>query len=585
MCSECKEEYENPLSRCYHSETIVCYKCGMQLSLIDKNGDRVTKRNEIEQFVNALEKGSIVALKGIGGYHLICDSTNKKSIEKLRKLKRRVKKPFAIMVKNLEYAEKIATINKAERELLDSNYKPIVLLYKKESYNLLDLIAPDINQVGIMLAYTPLHHLILEKFSKPIVVTSANTMGESIAKNREEILLLSNMWDFCLDNDRDIENYCDDSVAFVENENIYMLRNARGYAPKYFDVKNSRNIKALALGANQKSTIAILNQNKIVISPYLGELNSLGSLERYKENIERFESLYNCQNKLLVHDKHPKYESTKYAYELHKKEKSDLLGVQYHYAHALASMGLNDLENEVLAVSFDGLGYGDDGKLWGGEFFLCDINKYERVAYIQEFKLLGADKAIKEPRRVAFGILIDMYGKDVLKLKNSVTNAFTTIELQTLYTAHQKNINSPLTTSMGRVFDAVASMLDIVQVSSYEGESGLYLESYYDTNIQEHYEYRIQGKSIVLHTMFEAILEEKDASVAVSKFFNTAVEIIANMKKSFQRPIVVSGGVFQNRVLVRLLKDKIPDIYLPQEFVSNDGAIAYGQAIAASSSS
>jgi hydrogenase maturation protein HypF len=297
---------------------------------------------------------------------------------------------------------------------------------------------------------------------------------------------------------------------------------------------------------------------------------------------------------VVVCDKHPRYESTKYAKELKaKNEKIELIQVQHHYAHILATMGLNNITSKVLGVSFDGTGYGDEevnseareaalgyGNLWGGEFFICDNNSYERVGSFKEFKLLGGEKAIKEPRRVALSFLYHLYGKGVFELKNAVTDSFAKQELKTLYIAWQKGLNSPLTSSCGRLFDCVASLLDVIQVCSYEGESGLLLEALYDENIQEYYDFSIDSGVIDFSKIIKEILKESEKNIAVSKFFNTLVEIICEMGKKYNLPIVLGGGVFQNRVLLRLIMNKIQNVIVPKDFVSNDSAIAYGQAVA-----
>ncbi|MCD4667862.1 MAG: carbamoyltransferase HypF [Sulfurimonas sp.] len=579
MCNKCQKEYENPSDRRYHAQPIGCFECGPKLSLFDSNSNILACGNEVDKVAELLACGNILAIKGIGGYHLVCDATNDKAVKLLRDRKQRVSKPFAVMVKDIDDAKNIATIGIVEEELLNSNKRPIVLL-KKNDNSLSDFIAPNINQVGVFLAYTPLHHLILEKFKNPIVATSANISGEPLCTTKEEIMKLSHIWDYCLDNDRDIINSCDDSVVFVENDKTFMLRNARGYAPTYFKLDKKTDKKILCLGANQKSTVAIVIEDKVILSPYIGDLVTLSSVEHFKSHIETLKRIYNFEPDIVVCDKHPNYESTKYAKELKVQNKNiELIQVQHHYAHILATMGINNIKSKVLGVSFDGTGYGDDGNLWGGEFFICDTNSYERVGHFKEFRLLGAEKAIKEPRRVALSFLFEIYGEEVLKLKNNVTDSFSEQELNTLYIAWKKELNSPLSSSAGRLFDCVSSLLNVIQVCSYEGESGLLLESLYDVNVKNYYEFDIENGIIDFSKIVTQILNEKENKIAVSKFFNTLVEIIYGMWKIYNLPIVLSGGVFQNRVLLRLIMKRIPYAILAKDFVSNDSAIAYGQAV------
>ncbi|MEA1891967.1 MAG: carbamoyltransferase HypF, partial [Campylobacterota bacterium] len=341
-------------------------------------------------------------------------------------------------------------------------------------------------------------------------------------------------------------------------------------------------------------TVAIVVDDKVILSPYIGDLDSLSSLKHYHLHVEMLKRVYQFEPDIVVCDKHPNYESTKYAKELvyprapslatqftlSKNPNLKLIQVQHHYAHILATMGVNNISTKVLGVAFDGTGYGLGGNLWGGEFFVCDLNSYERVGHFKEFRLLGGEKAIKEPRRVALSFLFELYGDEVLEMKNSVISSFTCRELQTLHVAWKKELNSPLSSSCGRLFDAVVSLLDIRQVCSYEGESGLMLEGFYDEEITTNYEFSIDDGVIDFSLIVKQILKEDDKKIAVSKFFNTLVEIIYKMSKLYNLPVVLGGGVFQNRVLLRLIMKKIPDVVLPKDFVSNDSAIAYGQALA-----
>jgi len=584
MCKKCEGEYKDPKDRRYHAQPIGCFECGPQLILLGSNAAKIESKNLVEKVAALLKNGSIVALKGVGGYQLICDANNTNTLKLLRQRKHRPIKPLAVMVKNIDSIKEMANVMLKEEELLVSNKRAIVLLKTKENDSISDLVAPSINQVGFFLPPSPLHHLLLEEFDGPLVVTSANLSGEPISVSSTEIMKLSGIWDYCLDHDREILNSCDDSVVFVENSRTFILRSARGYSPSYLKLPTKTTQKILCLGANQKSSVGICVENTFIGSPYIGDLDSLSSVEHFKSHIESLKRIYDFEPEIIVCDKHPNYESTKYAFLLKEQNPNiEVIQVQHHYAHILATMGKNAIESKVLGVSFDGTGYGTGGSLWGGEFFLCDNKSYERVGHVKEFKLLGSEKAIKEPRRVALSFLFDLYTEDVLELTNAVTAAFSDKELKTLYLLWKKGLNSPLTSSFGRVFDGVASLLDIIQVSSYEGESGLLMETLYDEKVKEFFPFSIKNGVIDFHQVFEQLLREEEKIVALSKFFNTIVEIIYEMGMKYKLPIVLSGGVFQNRVLLRLIMQKLPDVILPEEFVSNDGAIAYGQAIAVNS--
>lgn len=582
MCKNCFSEYANPKDRRYHAQSIGCHECGPKLFLFDNRGRLLESKNILDRVAKFISEGKIIAIKGVGGYHLVCDATNDKALKLLRERKKRPSKPFGVMVKDIAAAKELSYINQKEQELLSSNRRPIVLLPKREGSAISPLVSLQINQIGIFLAYTPLHHLILQRVKRPLVATSANISNEPLCKNHDEIIKLKSVWDYSLEHDRDIVNGCDDSVAFVEDEKIFMLREARGYAPAYLKLPQTTTKKILSLGANQKSTVALTIEDSVILSPYIGDLGTVSSMKRFTSQIETLKRIYNFAPEIVVCDKHPNYESTKYAKELKaQNDEIKLVQVQHHYAHILATMGVNGITSKVLGVSFDGTGYGDDGNLWGGEFFVCDLKEYERVGHFKYFKLLGGEKAIKEPRRIALGFLFELYGEGVFEFNNPTISSFDSKELKTLFSMWQKGLNAPLSSSCGRLFDAVASLLGVVQVCSYEGESGLLLESLYDENITAFYEFCIEAHEIDFSVIVQQILDEKDIRTAVSKFFNTIVEIIYGMHKKYPLPLVLGGGVFQNRVLLRLIMRKIPDVVLPDSFLSNDSAIAYGQAVKA----
>ncbi len=436
-------------------------------------------------------------------------------------------------------------------------------------------IAPNLSRIGLFLPYTPLHLLILNKLNRPLVATSANVTDEPICTNLEDLEKLQGVYDYVLEHNRDIVNGCDDSVVMVVSEQEVILRRARGYAPVSIKLPFTQKHHVLAMGANQKNTIAIGFDNQAILSPHIGDLDSIGSVEYYEKNIKTLERMYDFKADVIVHDKHPKYESTKYAKRCCGN--STLHEVQHHYAHILGVMAEKQIKGKVFGVAFDGTGYGDDGNLWGGEFMVCDYEGYERVAYLNYFKLLGGAKAIKEPRRVALSILFDLYGKKVLTLKNSTTKSFSEVELRTYFTAWQKGLNAPLSSSVGRLFDAVASLLGVCQVMSFEGESGMLLEELYDVSVSGHYSFEYKDGKINFLPMIEALLAEDNTSVAVSKFFHTLVEMIAVVYAPYDLPLVLSGGVFQNRVLLALLLEKFPEAIISNAIPPNDGGIALGQ--------
>jgi len=582
MCDTCRSEYTNPMDRRYHAQPIGCWECGPKLSLWAK-GEKVEvkSRGEVERAAQLLLQGKIVAVKGVGGYHLMCDATNKEAIARLRERKHRPAKPLAVMVRDIDAAEVFSDISEAERKLLLSRERPIVLCRAK-AQSLPAVIAPHLSHVGIFLPYTPLHLLLLEAVERPLVATSANITDEPICTDRASLGKLDGVYDYLLDHDREILNGVDDSVVMVVEGRQIMLRRARGYAPVSIQLPFKLTKSVLALGANQKSTIAIGFGDQVILSPHIGDLDSIDSVEYYKKNITTLERIYDFKPQVIVHDSHPNYESTKVAQQFKSQmPKAVIQDVQHHYAHILSVMAEKKMKGKVFGVAFDGTGLGDDGKLWGGEFMLCDYRAYTRIAHVDYFKLLGGDKAIKEPRRVALSLLFDLYGEEALQMKIPSTQAFTQSELRSYFVAWKKGLNAPESSSVGRVFDAVASLLGISQVMHFEGESGMLLEEQYCEKIKGHYPFGYEDGIVNILPMIQALLGESKPEVAATRFFHTLVEIIATVYDPYQDfPLVVSGGVFQNRILLSLLFARFPEMLVSSLCPPNDGGIALGQSVA-----
>ncbi|TNF45472.1 MAG: carbamoyltransferase HypF, partial [Epsilonproteobacteria bacterium] len=577
MCKACEEEYSDPLDRRYHAQPIGCYDCGPTLRLYRGNELLTVSRDKIiETSVKLIEEGNILAIKGVGGYHLVCDATNDSAVLRLRERKKRPSKPYAVMVSDITSARSLAYISEQEETLLTSYERPIVLLDSKKDVVISEHVAPNLSRIGLFLPYTPVHLLLLRKLQRPLVATSANVTDEPICTSLASLKKLEGIYDYVLDHNRDIINGCDDSVLMVVEDQQVMLRRARGYAPAAIQLPMPLEKNVLALGANQKSTIAIGFDNEAILSPHIGDLNTIDSVEYFEKNIQILERIYDFKPELVMHDSHPNYESTKYAL----KHFSETESVQHHYAHILGVMAEKKMTGKVLGIAFDGTGYGDDGTLWGGEFLICDLNGYERVAHIESFKLLGGAKAIKEPKRVALSLLFDLYGREALSLNSPSIQAFSPSELNTYYVAWEKGLNAPLSSSVGRLFDAVASLNGICQVMSFEGESGMLLEELYDKSVIEYYAYTYSEGSIDIKPMIQEILQESDKRVAVSKFFNTLVEIIKQAHTQYDLPLVLSGGVFQNRVLMGLVLKAIPTAIISNDIPPNDGGIALGQIMA-----
>ena len=598
MCFDCKNEYENPLDRRYHAEPISCKVCGPKTRFYKTYNKKLLAKYEdaIKLCAKSIKRGGIVAVKGLGGFHIMCSATSPKSVKVLRDRKRRPTKPLAVMFKSMEDIEKIALLSDKERELITSKEKPIVIVKKKEPHKyrkrelpITSFVAPMIDRIGVFLPYTPLHHMLFDLIECPIVATSANLSEEPIIRTKEELCeKLGFVVDYLLDFDRDIVNACDDSVVQAVGNKRVTIRLARGYAPKYIKLPKKVDKKLLCVGANQKGTITLVQDDMMVISPYIGDLNSIVSMEYFERTVETFKRFYDFEPDIVICDKHPNYETTKWAKNLVEKNPSiKLEQVQHHYAHILACLAEHNIKEKVLGFSWDGTGYGDDGSIWGGEVFICDEKEYKRVFHFKPIKLLGGEKAIKEPKRVGLAMLFEKYGLDDIKsLKLPLLKNFSEIELKN-YHSLWKN-GSLKTSSVGRVFDGVASLCDILQVSNYEGESGLILESFYDKNIKDSFDYTIKDDEIDLLSFLDEIVEimgrniniNEKKSIVSSMFINTLEAVISDIVNRFNLPIVLSGGVFQNRTLLEKTVKNLQDkrVYFQEETPINDGGISLGQA-------
>lgn len=577
----CEEEYTNPLNRRYHAQPISCNNCGPELSLFwGEQKVNIAQKDIVQKVASLIEEGNILALKGIGGFHIVCDATNDEAVKKLREFKHRPTKPFAVMCRDMEQIKNFACVNEKEEELLTSKEAPIVILKKLTCQSNLhvkisSLLAPNIDAIGCILPYTALHHLLFVHVQNPIVATSANLGDEPIIISVEDIFKKLPFVDFTLDFDREIINGVDDSLVQVVAGKTQILRLSRGFCPKVIKLPLKSEKKILAVGANAKNSIAFVMDDKIIISPYIGDLDSMEAFGFFERTIETFKRFYDFEPDVIVHDRHPDYETTKWA----KKQNKKLLEVQHHLAHSYACKAEFGLRGEYLGFSFDGTGYGDEGTLWGGEIFVGDVRKYS----FKQIKLLGADKAIKEPRRVALSMLFDELSlEEVLELELDVVNSFSKDEIKILHQSYLKNLNAPKSSSVGRLFDAIASFSGIAQRVSYEGESGLLCESYYDKGIKKCFDYKIENCVIdikIAEYMLKSIMDKKKLN---SMFINTLIKIIVDISKRENLEVILSGGVFQNKTLLEFtcqeLKEEKIKYYHQQETAINDGGIALGQA-------
>jgi hydrogenase maturation protein HypF len=597
MCISCEGEYRNPLDRRFHAQPNACKDCGPNIWITDSNNNIVKlgdSNTDIIKFaVSKLKEGKIFVIKGLTGFHLCCDAGNETSIKHLRQRKIRPDKPFAIMVKDLGTAKKLCHINSKEEELLTGIKKPIVLLKQRKEYQLSKAIAPNQNTLGVMLPYTPLHELIFKENVDALIMTSANINGLPLEyENNSALKNLSSIGDYFLFHNRDIYIPVDDSVVKVINDEERIVRRARGYAPEPIKYESIENI--LACGPNMKNTFSIGKDNFIFLSQHNGDLENLETIEHYKRNIEHFKNIFSFVPKYLAYDLHPQYSSTQYAgdYNLRK------IGIQHHHAHITSCMAENKINHKIIGVSFDGTGYGTDGKIWGGEFLLCDLLNFERLGHLDHVKMPGGEMAIKEPWRMAVSYITKAFSnltdiKSTLNLEDTIKKIYGEDGL-VLIKIINKDINSPETSSMGRFFDAVSSIIGIRNIITYEGQASIELEAAIKGDINERYSYEIienKGSFIIeTYKLILQLIEDRLAGVPKStmssKFHNSVIQFTHELccvlkNKTGVNEVALSGGVFQNSYLLgRLIKILEADnfiVYTHKTIPSNDGGIALGQ--------
>jgi hydrogenase maturation protein HypF len=597
MCDKCREEYKNPADRRFHAQPTACPECGPQLFLWDGNGNVISeKQTALKKTIDLIRNGKIIALKGLGGFQLIVDGTKGEAVNELRKRKHREEKPFALMFPSIESIKEVCEVSETEERVLCSTESPIVLLKKVSRIqhpvtNISEFVAPNNPYLGAMLPYTPLHHLLMKELGVPIVATSANLSEEPICIDEQEALeRLGGIADYYLVHNRPIIRHVDDSIVRVIMNRELVMRRARGYAPlpiivteKYSSLEEKT---VLAVGGHLKNTVALKKGNNIFISQHIGDLSTEESNKTFKKVINDFKLLYNAEPDEIISDLHPEYISTKYAKRLSEK----IVQVQHHYAHVAACRFENQVEGEALGVSWDGTGYGLDGTVWGGEFFLSDDSSYKHFAQFRKFVLPGGEKAIKEPRRSLTGILFEIAGVSfVNEFSDLIENKFTSTEIDILLNMLSKKINSPITSSAGRLFDAVSSLLGICDRTNYEGQAAMMLEfaadlkeiGSYPFDIKESDKLIIDWQPIII-SVINDLRNDFKSSIISAKFHNTLAEIIFSVaKKSGMRKVILSGGCFQNALLtertISLLQGNNYKVYWHQRIPPNDGGIALGQ--------
>jgi hydrogenase maturation protein HypF len=637
MCRECQSEYEDPLNRRFHAQPNACPACGPQVYLLDKAGDitipfqtenriavqpmadksavgainRPLRRAGEETIIAAaqqLAKGTILAIKGLGGYHLACDALNVEAVQRLRQRKHREAKPFALMAPDLETARKLCRISDAESALLESHRRPIVLFSKHLDCTVAPDVAPAYDTLGIMLPYTPLHHVLLQAFAdakKPdqpavLVMTSGNLCDEPIAYKDEDALeRLASIVDDTLAHNRDIHMRCDDTVMRIIAGGEQLFRRSRGYAPEPIMMSFDFPAPLLACGGHLKNTFCLGKGRQAFISQHIGDLENLETLTSFREGIEHFQRLFDIQPEAVAYDLHPEYLATKYALDTNIPKK---IGVQHHHAHIASVLAEYGLKEPVIGIAADGTGYGTDGAVWGCEIMKADLLGFDRLAHLEYMPLAGGEQAVHQPWRMAAAYLAHTYGDDFSEVDIPFVQQLDFAKWRVLAQMIAQHLNCPPTSSLGRLFDAVAALIGLRSEVLYEGQAAIELEMIarkYEGSIYREqadiYPYTISMRDQMPATldvvpMFRAIVHDLQHGISTSqiasRFHNTIAELLATAcfnarEQTGLHVVALSGGVFQNKLLLERLMQRLKEmafqVYINRRVPPNDGGISLGQ--------
>ncbi len=619
LCPDCRREYEDPLDRRFHAQPVACPVCGPQVELWDGAwscaGDKA-----ILEAARAVREGCILAMKGLGGFLLIADARNEEAVQRLRERKHREEKPFALLYPSLELVRKHCFVSPLEERVLTSPQSPIVLLRRRDTLEVCKAVAPGNPYLGVMLPYTPLHKLLMQELDFPVVATSGNRSDEPICIDENEALeRLSGIADLFLVHNRPIVRHCDDSVVRVVLGQELVLRRARGYAPLPVRLPKSDSPSILAVGAHLKNTIALSVRQQVFVSQHIGDLDTPEACAAFERVIADFLRLYEARPSLIAHDMHPDYFSTQWARKVadghvgtsltdalagQGQSRPLRVAVQHHHAHLASCLAENEVEGPVLGVTWDGTGYGLDGTVWGGEFLWGDALSFERVAHLRTFRLPGGEAAVREPRRTALGMLWEHFGPQALDWDDlAPVAAFTPTERHLLQQMLERGVNSPITSSAGRLFDAVAALVGLQQENRFEAQAAMMLEYAVDETVEEAYPLPItqyptpdlkrqtsnrKSESLVLDwsPLLEALLADlrRDVSVGImaARFHNALVEaIVAVARRLGVERVALTGGCFQNRILLERAYRRLSNagfrVYVHQRIPPNDGGVALGQ--------
>ena len=599
MCPDCLDEYENPLDRRFHAQPNACWKCGPQVELWDADGHRLEVEDPIATAALWLNEGAIVAVKGLGGFHLAVNATNAEAVDHLRARKRRVEKPFAVMVPDVDAARRFCEIDQLSFRALTSPQRPIVLLPRKRPSEIAESVAPRNRFLGLFLPYTPIQYLLFDagEFSA-LVMTSANLSEEPIAiDNREAVARLHGIADFSLVHNRDILIRKDDSVVRASGGKLRQMRRSRGYVPMpIFLHKELPNI--LAVGGELKNSICFTRAKNAFLSQHVGDLENLESYGFFEETVRHMRRILELEPETLACDLHPNYFSTRWA----EKQSLPLVKVQHHHAHIASCMAENHLDQRVIGFALDGTGYGPDGNIWGGEVLLADYAGFERAARLEYVALPGGEAAIREPWRIAAGYLWQHFGADFLREPLPFLREIESQKVELVMQMLERRVNSPLTSGCGRLFDAVAALLGIRSAVNYEGQAAIELEMMMNgapDNSSYPFSTREENGSTILQTrpLFEAIIADLRTSVPVPvisrRFHNGLIDALVSIARGLRdttglRQVCLSGGCFQNVYLLENMEARLREskfeVFTHSQVPAGDGGLSLGQALIAAHS-
>jgi len=590
MCKNCAKEYEAPLDRRFHAQPIACPNCGPKVWLTDKNGRKIKASEPIKLAQELILKGEVVCVKGVGGFHLAVRAGDEKAVKKLRMRKYREDKPFAVMVRDLDVARELCCVNDAAEEIFLGTEAPILVLPRRSDSPIAETVAPRQKTLGLFLPYSPIHHLLFRGDLRYAVLTSGNLSDEPICHHNEDAFEhLKNIADYYLLHDRDIHIRCDDSVLKMFNDRPYFIRRSRGYAPNPIELGIS-GTSVLAVGAHLKNTICLTKGNKAFMSHHIGDLDNLPAFNSFLQATEHIANLFSIEPKIVACDLHPHYLSSQHA----KKIGLGLVEVQHHHAHIASCLAEHKRDGPVIGLSLDGVGYGPDGTIWGGEILVCTLSDFKRAGYIKPLPMPTGEMAIKEPWRMAVSYLLEAFGEIPGEIEWDVEKSAVELMKQIC----KKRVNAPETTSAGRLFDAIAAIIGVRTTVNYEGQAAIELEQLAEPGEEKMLPFKLEsGSNCVILNFFPTIREivalkgegtsaEKISGMfhkTFSQAFFDATKIIS--EKTGIKTVALSGGVFQNLLLLSQIKELSEqagfEVLVHRLVPTNDGGLSLGQAAVA----